>query len=186
MRSDTALQSGGASRALLFLPHALPLYCFPSTPHPAAGSASLISTCHPDPSPSLSFCTNPGCQQLPRPQQRAQGVLSPPEQEKPLAESSKCPWLHAKLQNTKPGCTPPLSPPCRVTTFPPLHPHPPLLLQCHLHHLHSLPLHCCNHPHPHCIPTRKERYHRSHTGHLVLSSHWSLYPGDQCSVPPEV
>lgn len=186
MRSDTALQSGGASRALLFLPHALPLYCFPSTPHLAAGSASLISTCHPDPGPSLSFCTNPGCQQLPRPQQRAQGVLSPPEQEKPLAESPKCPWLHAKLQNTKPGCTPPLSPPCRVTTFPPLHPHPPLLLQCHLHHLHSLPLHCCNHPHPHCIPTRKERYHRSHTGHLVLSSRWSLHPGDQWSVPPEV
>lgn len=74
------------------------------------------------------------------------------------------------LQNTGTRCAPPLSPPCLVTTFPPLHPHPPLLLQCHLHHLHSLPLHYCNHPHLHCIPTRNKRYHQeSHRTLLVPS-----------------
>lgn len=165
------LWSTGASRALLFLPHALPPCCFPSTSWAAAGAASWISPCHPAPGPALSFHTKPGCQQLPQPQGSAQGVLSPAEQEQPPAECPECPWLHTKLQNTKPGCAPPLSPPCPVTTFPPLHPHPPLFLQCHLHHLHSLPLHCCNRPHPRYIPTRKERHHRSHRGHQVQSPH---------------
>lgn len=36
----------------------------------------------------------------------------------------------------------------------PLLPHPLQPPQCHLHLLHSLPLHCCSHLLPHCIPAR--------------------------------